>query len=104
MADEFVLAAIELLNGLLEIAYAAVNQFCRAARGPRSKIGALDEGRAEPARGCVDGDPRAGRAAADNEEVEPAAFQPLDGFCTLLARFRSGLARTALQTSLTRAA
>jgi hypothetical protein len=57
-----------------------VKQFRRAARGPRSKIGALDERRAEAARCRVDGDPRAGRAAADDEEIEPATFQPFDGF------------------------
>ena len=55
---------------LLQVAQAAVDELRRLRRRARREVVALDEGRAQAARGGVEGHAGAGDAAADHEDVE----------------------------------
>jgi hypothetical protein len=87
LAHELVLLIVELHDGLLEVTDAAVDELCRlggrawagverAEMGARdgartgAEVLALDESDSESAGSSVKRDARAGRAAADDEQVE----------------------------------
>ncbi len=55
---------------LLQVTNASVNQLGALRRGARGEVVALDESRAEAARRSVEGNPGAGDAAADHQDVE----------------------------------
>jgi hypothetical protein len=55
---------------LLEVADAAVDHLGGLRRRARREVRLLDEGRLQPPACCVEGNPGAGHAAADDEDVE----------------------------------
>ena len=70
LVHEFQLRRVEVEDGLLEVAHAAVHELGRLAGRAAAKVAALDERDAVAARGRVERGARAGRAAADDEDVE----------------------------------
>ena len=61
---------------LLEVAQPAVDELRGLRRRARGEVVALDERGAQPAGRGVEGDPRAGDAAADDEHVEVLVAEP----------------------------
>ena len=55
---------------LLEVAQPAVDELGGARRRPGGEVAPFDEGRPQPPAGGGEGDPGAGDAAADDEQVE----------------------------------
>ena len=70
---------------LLEIAHAAVHQLRAAARGALAEVALLEQQHGVAARRGVDGDARAGRAAADDDEVPRAPCMALHARAHLVA-------------------
>src|SRR3954469_9679794 len=75
---------------LLEVAQSAVEHLRRAARGAGGEIAGLDESDLEPAGGRIQSRARADHTAADDDDVELFASQPLPRKSALL-RAEKGL-------------
>ena len=73
---------------VFEVAYAAVDQPGRPARGTPREIGFVDQRHSEPAGGGLVGDAAPRNPAADNQEVELAGAER---FQALPSRRNAGL-------------
>ena len=69
---------------LLEVAQPAVEHLRRAARGAGGEVARLDERHLQPAGRGVERGAGADHAAADDDDVELLAAEPLPGLCALL--------------------
>ena len=79
VAHEVELRAVEVLDRLLQVAHAAVDELGAAAAGTAGEVSALDQRDTQAARGGVERYPRAGGASADHEQVEGAIIGPQSG-------------------------
>ena len=61
---------------VLEVAQAAVDQLGGLARGLAGEVAPFAQGHRQAAQGRVPGDGRAGRAAADHQDVEDVLGEP----------------------------
>ena len=75
---------------LLEVAHPSVEELARARRGPRGEVPLLDERHLQAARRGVEGDPGAGDATPDDEDVEVLARDAAPGLGALLGVQRCG--------------
>src|SRR5690606_4380360 len=88
LAHERELRAVGVLDRLLEVAHAAVDELRAAAARAGGEVGALHEGDLEPAARGVERRAGPRGAAADHEHVEALGGQPGEGFAAPAGRAR----------------